>query len=252
MAIKGDLVGKFITGCDIVIPELNILIAQPTVQTILQYGEDNFFEIINFLVQLKTLLKNVEKENPDMNFLSEFHFLLNMYHGDPGLRQSMDQFFELLFPLYKVIITENSIDFKTIEDNKIKSRVTPFNFESLQNIIQQLFLPYSLQNSDTNYNPGSEKAARIAEKLKKGRQKISEQRQETDSSLLGTYVSILTIGLSIDMKILMQYTPFQLYDVFMRYMAKSAVDKYLKIVTVPFADTSGVEAPEDWTNNLYN
>lgn len=253
MAIKGEMIGKYITGCNIQIPNLNIVIVQPSVKTILQFGENDFFEVINFIIQLETLLENMKKETSDISFLSGFHLLLAVYNEEPSMRQKINDFFNLTFPDYEVKITDNSIDFKSSNDNKIKERITPFNFEFLQNIVNELFLPQSLLDNETNYNPGSEQAAAIAEKLKKGRQKVAEQKKkEEDSSLFGTYLSVLTIGLQMDMNILMSYTPFQLYDLFMRYMAKTVSDQYFQISTIPFADTSKLEAPEEWTRNLYN
>ena len=56
----------------------------------------------------------------------------------------------------------------------------------------------------------------------------------------------------MDINILYEYTPFQLFDVFKRYMLKVAYDLHMKIVTTPFMDTSKMEDPKNWLDNLYN
>lgn len=253
MAIKGEKVGRYITGCEVVIPESNIFISQPTVETVLRFGENSFFEVVNFLVQLKNLLSDMQSQYSEANFLSELSFFLAAYSEDPRLRKSVNEFFELVFPQYKVEITANSIDFKDLEKGTVRGRINPFNFDFLKDTIDELFLPNSIRDSEQNYNTVSAEANRIAEKLRSGRQKIAKQRNEddTDNSMFGTYLSILSIGLGMDINILLKYTPFQLYDAFERYMAKETSDKHFKISTIPFADTSKLEEPEHWTRNLY-
>lgn len=252
MAIKGDMVGKYITGCDILIPDCNIAVKQPTVKTILQIGEGDFFSAVNFIAQTKNMLMSIQAEEPNMPLLSELQLFLMIYHREPHTRIQLDQFFELVFPQYGVKVTENCIEFRALENDRvrIKGRITPFNYEPFQTVLKELFLPYN--NSKDDYNPVNAKAAEIAEKLKKGKQKIAEQRNEVDNSLFGSYISILSIGLAMDINTLMECTPFQLYDMFMRYNRKTAEDRYFKLCTIPFADSSKLEAPDSWVSNLYN
>lgn len=251
MGIKGDKVGKYICGADILVEDCNVAISQPTIRDILMWGEDQFFHVISLLRSMQSMLDSIQQQDPSTQILSEFQLLLVLYHQDIHIKILLDDFFQLVFPRYRVIVTENSIDFKNLETEKIMGRITPFNFENLQNIIKELFLPQTSQEEE--YNPGSNRAAEIAEKLKAGRDKINQQKHagEEDASLFGTYLSILSVGLSMDMHILMNYTPFQLYDNFMRYTAKMASDEYFSLATVPFADTSKLEAPESWVSNLY-
>lgn len=252
MAIKGDLVGKYITGCDVAIPECGIFISQPSVKTILQFGEDGFFSAVNFFSQLSNMLEEIKKESPEAHILSELHLLIMVLHEEPLMKIQLENFFEIVFSQYHINVTESSLDFLQTENDKqvIKGRVTPFNFAALRQVITDLFLPYT--GKKEAYNPKSSKAAAIAEKLKKGREKIAAQKGEQDTSLFGSYLSILAIGMNLDLNVLLEYTPFQLYDLFMRYNRKIATDRYFDISTVPFADTSDLDAPDEWTGNLYS
>lgn len=251
MAIKGESVGKYLTGCDIPIQECGVIISQPTVKDILQFGEDNFFAAINFFAQLDNMLEALNEEDNDLHLLNSFQLLLAIYAEDASMKQQLDTFFMLVFPLYEVKVTENSVDFLMTENEKtqIRGRINPFNFDVLRDTIKELFLPHSAEKE--NYNPKSARAQQIAEKIKKGKAKVAAQKGEQDTSLFGSYISILSVGMHIDLNILLNYTPFQLYDTFMRYNRKVAMDRYFDISTIPFADTSNLEAPDEWTANLY-
>lgn len=255
MAIQGDLVGQYLVGGDVLIPDCGAVLTQPTIKEILLTGENNFFEAINFIAQTDKMLHEIQNEDPDMQMFSELQLFLLIYRQEPHMRSQVRNFFELIFPKYNVICTENSIDFKQLDENInkmiVKGRVTPFTYENFKTTIMNLFLPYTTKKED--YNPGTSKAEEIAKKLQEGREKIAHQKNEDgDISLLGTYISILSVGMNIDMKILLDYTPFQLFDTFMRYNLKVAQDRYFAISTIPFADTSQLEAPDEWTSNLYN
>ena len=57
----------------------------------------------------------------------------------------------------------------------------------------------------------------------------------------------------MDINVFYNYTPFQLYDAFNRFLAKMARDKYESMLMIPFADTSKIQAnePPSWLENLY-
>lgn len=245
------MVGRYLSGSDILIQDCNVIITQPTVKTVLQFGEDNFFGAVNFIVQLDKMLQSVLQDDPQAKILSELQLLLLIYQQEPKVRAQLNDFFYLVFPAYQVKLTDNSIDFFQEENESliVKGRINPFNFDALKTIIEHLFLPYTVSKEE--YNPNSKRASEIAEKLRKGREKIAAQKNEENVSLFASYLSILSIGMNMDVRILLEYTPFQLYDTFMRYNHKSAQDRYFAITTIPFADTSNIEAPDEWTENLY-
>lgn len=251
MAIQGELVGKYLTGCDIPIQECNIIVTQPKVRDILQFGENIFFMAINLFAQIDNMFEEVAQEESNLKLLNSFQFFLLLYKEEASIRQQIEVFSELVFPTYEVQVTDTSIDFLQQEQEKkvVKGRVNPFNFDNFKQVIKDLFLPYSA--SSESYNPKSEKARQIAEKLKKGKEKVSSQKGESDNSLLGSYISILSVGLKMNIYTLLNYKPFQLYDIFSRYSKKLKADEYFAISTVPFVDTSNIEAPDDWTTNLY-
>jgi hypothetical protein len=58
--------------------------------------------------------------------------------------------------------------------------------------------------------------------------------------------------MNIDINTIYNYTPFQLYDAFNRYWKKVSNDFYTKVSTTPMMDTSKMEEPESWSENIYD
>lgn len=251
MAIQGEVVSKYFVGGEVSIRDCNIVLTQPTVKAIMIAGEDLFLSAVNFISQMSNMLAEVQKEETEVKILSELQLFIALYKQEPKVRYELDALFYMIFPQYKVKVTDNSIDF--IQEKIIKGRINPFNFPSFQKVVTELFLPYIAQKEE--YNPATEKAKEIAEKLKKGKEKRLQQKnngKDGDISLFSNYISILAIGMKMDLNIFLNYTPFQLYDTFMRYNKKEAYERYWDISTIPFSDTSSLEAPDEWTSNLYS
>ena len=236
MAIKGDAVGLYLAAKEIIVFDCNIFITQPTVEEVLKLGETSFLQAIQYISRTSESFAVVKNDNDDIGILSDLQLLLLIYHNEPLVRADIDNFFDLVFPRYVVKVTENSIDFLDPEDSTIKGRVTPFNFESLQTICLDLFLPMSQQ--EKQYNPQGDKAQEIAEKLKKGREEKARREGGLDEpqSLYGTELSILSVGLQISINDLAKNTLFQLNDMFMRFLAKMRWDQYFDMATIPFAE----------------
>ena len=249
MALQGDL-GLYLSGQPVIIESCNIKITPPKVKEILAFGEDKFFMAIHMLGKTDKFLIQVREGNSELDRYNNFQLLLVILNEEANSRRLVDEFFELVFPDYQIKITESSIDY--IFEDRIVGRINPFNFNLLQTTLIELFEPY--KDKKEEYNPANDKAAEIAEKLKKGKQKIEQLKgksKKEETSLFATYSSVLSIGLSVDINLFMEYTPFQLYDAFSRYFAKHQSDIYQALSMQPFADTSKIEAPEEWYRNLY-
>lgn len=260
MGIKGQSVSQYISGMPVAIKECNIAVTQPKVKEILQLGEENFLRAVQLFQSAdemaENLLKNVAKN--ELGPISNFQILLMLIKNTKELSEYITLLFELIFPNYDYEITNNEINFFNKEENnkQIIGRVTPFSFDSFKHILSEMFLP-KLGSDEGNYNPEGEKAKEIAEKLKAGARRRAEMKSRQDGedpeqSIFSKQLSILSIGLGMDINTLLMYTPFQLYDAFERFMLKTSYDFYCRIITIPFADTSKMDEPEEWTKNLYN
>lgn len=99
------------------------------------------------------------------------------------------------------------------------------------------------------FNPVNEDARRIAEKLMRGRQRVAQLREkEGGSSTLTQYLSILTVGLHLDLQKLIKLTMFQLYDLVERYMLNTNWDLYVK---QRLAGAENMQEPENWMKPIH-
>lgn len=255
MSIRGDKrkLGLILSGQPIFIPEINIYITQPKIKDIVLFGEDDFFTTIQLLVDMKKFTSMVKEGNSELNIISDFQLLLVMVEEDPTIKKMIQNLFILIFPDYKVEITENSIDFLLQENNRIIGRIHPFNFEHFQNALNDIFIPQGDNDREPDYNPANDMAAKIADKIKRGREKIHEQKAAAEGahSIFADYCSTLSIGMHMDINIFFNYTSFQLYDAYRRFFDKEQSDFYMRVSSMPMMDTSKMEVPSPWQRNLY-
>ena len=200
------------TGVDLPIPDLQIVIHQPTIKEISLMGEHDFFTGIQLLCIDKRMY------NIDEQFLantSNFQIFISIIH-EPQMadkKKAVEQVLTLLFPQYKVIFTPRSM---LLNSDEISVIIDEGNFEKLQELlVQQFCLSGSGQEQ---FNPANVKAQAIAQKLMKARQKVAEVKaKENSGSAFGQYLSVLTIGTSLTLKDAMELTMYQLYDLIERY-----------------------------------
>lgn len=252
MIYQGDI-GLYLSGEQVLIPECGIFITQPKVRQIVQFGEGKFLTAVQVLTDPDTLLQEVKQGNSQLEALGNFQILLEIIKHEQNLKSYFDIFFELCCPDYKVKYAKNSIEFyaKEEEDSVCRGRIISKTFDIFTQTIKELFVFVSDNPDSPDYNPANQRAKEIADKIKKGRARAGQEKGADKVSLYGTYISILSIGLKIDMNVLYEYSPFQLYDTFSRYWAKEQDDRYLILATVPFSDPEKLDKPEDWTRNFY-
>lgn len=253
--VQGANVGLYLSGQPVKVTDCNIAIVQPTIKDIVVYGEDEFLIGINLLGHPENIIQNIKEGNSQLEAFSDFQLLLVTIKEETVIRDSILKLLNLICPDYEIKIEDGSIDFyvQQGEEKFIGGRVHAFNFQNLQNAINDLFAPHILNDSEPEYNPANAAAAEIAKKIKEGRARKNQAAAEKEGpqSMFGRYTSILSIGLQMDINIFFNYTPFQLYDTFNRYFTKVSHDFYMKVSTTPLMDVSKMEEPKEWTRNLY-
>lgn len=255
MAVQGEKVGLYLSGQPVLIPGCNIYITQPKIKDIVLFGEDEFLIVVNLLGHTENLTQQMKKGNSQLETFSDFQLLLIVMKEEPTIGNSVRSFFKLIFPDYRIDYGDDAIDFFITqgEEEFVGGRLFPFNFESFQRTINDLFEPKMNNDDEPEYDPANNLAAEIAEKIKKGRERKKKMLAEKEGpqSLFGRYTSVLAIGMQMSIDVFYNYTPFQLYDAFTRYFSKVSNDLYTKISTTPLMDTSTIEEPKQWIRNLY-
>lgn len=257
MGIKGNKqeLGLILSGQPLPVKDANIFVTQPKIKDIVLFGEDDFLVSVQMLVSMEQFAKQIKQGNSELNIVSDFQLLLIMIDEDPTIKRMVLDLFTLIFPSYEVNFTENTIDFLLLDETgkHLVGRIHPFNFENLQIVLNDAFIPQGDNEREPDYNPANDMASKIAEKIKKGREKIHAQKaaMEGEHSIYADYCSTLSIGMHMDISIFFNYTPFQLYDAYRRFFSKEQSDFYMRVSSMPMMDTSKMEAPPSWQRNLY-
>ena len=248
-------VGLFLSGKPVLIKELNIIITPPTITNIVMWGEDDFLFAAQLIAHTDEFVQEIKKGNSKLEIFSNFQLLMTLIREDANIHNIIENFFEFIFPDYIISFQDNLIDFKILQDEqkRIISRITPFNYDILKDMISNLFLNQTVVENEPDYNPANDLAKQIADKILEGRRKTKQIKSEKgkDQSMFAQICSSLSIGLQMDINIFYNYTPFQLYDTYSRFFLKQSYDFYQKVSTTPLMDTSKMEVPEEWTKFNY-
>lgn len=238
------------TGIDIPIPECNLVIHQPTIKEIAFIGEKEYFLAVQTLCLSKESLVNDESILDEVTNLQLFLAMISD-KSFSDTKNAIKKALTILFPNYTVMIMPSTLSFflKDSED-QTGILIDDTNFESLQRVLREICCLKSNDMQEAGFNPQDERAKEIAAKLMRGRQRVAAQKNEkTDFSLLGQYVSVLTVGLSsMSMSDSCSLTMFQLFDLVERYSKYSAWDID---VQVRLAGGKSDKEPENWMKNIH-
>ena len=225
---------------------------QPRIKDIAVVGEKDFFAGVGLINFDKDILE--VQDNSVLENISNFEIIMTMIQNPnpetQTMKANMNMVLAILFPDYGIDFQSDKIlltDLRTENDNNGTKEINKENFEELKTLLDQI-LCLSSQNGEKKLNPKSKMAQRIAEKLKKGRAKAAKSKGENESSsLLGRYVSILSVGEQKDMNQLMDYTLYQLFEEYKRYSAKLSFDMNM---SARLAGAKDVSTPKNWMDNL--
>jgi hypothetical protein len=166
-------------------------------------------------------------------------------------KQTVKDVLSLVLDQYKIILTPRSILCNKDGENLI---IDEGNFDNFQKILKKIFcLDRSKKDKEgipEVYNPANETAKKIAEKLYKGRKKVTEVKSNKypDDSVLARYTSVLAIGLGYTIEEISNLTFFQIIDLFERYTSKV---RYDTDISVRLAGGKPDEQPDHWMGPLH-
>ena len=232
-------------GIDLPIPECKVIVHQPKIKEIAHLGEKEFFIGVQtlcldkkFMISDKALLETTNNFQIFMTIMSE--------KQTAGKKIAVQQLFQLIFPNYKLSFTPRTL---ILSGKDGMSIIDESNFEYLQSMVSSIFCLRSGPGAQDSFNPADEAARRIAEKLMRGRQRVAEQKGESDVSILSQYLSILTIGIpSMSLQNLMDLTIYQIYDLIERYNLYVNWDIDIKS---RLAGAKPENKPDNWMKNIH-
>lgn len=236
------------TGGDIPFVGARVNVHQPTLNEIGLMGESKFFVGVQFLLFDKNYLNDEDKRSLENRH--EFDIFMEIIRSNNILnhyKENAIMLLSLLFPEHEIRLKKHEILLQH-ENIQLVSSITKDNFFEFQYIIRSMF---GLDGEEQNkYNPKDKIAARIAEKIRKGKQKIAGKKgtDADDVSIFSNYISILSVGLHKDKNQLKEYTIYQIKDEFKRYQMWLNSDIYLR---AKMAGAEGMEEVEDWMGDMH-
>lgn len=205
---------SLMAGTDIPIPDCQIVLHQPSIKEIALIGEKEFFTGIQCLCIDKELCFQDEFLLANTTNFQVFMTVMNEKQT-ADKKQAVTSVLTVLFPTYKVLFTPRSLVFTSEQGTAM---VDENNFEALQEALANVFC---LHKSDQGkFNPANDAAKKIADKLKRGRQRVAQQKasENEGASMFVQYLSILTVGLnSMSLQDCINLTMYQMYDLVERY-----------------------------------
>lgn len=246
---------QLISGVDILIPELQVSMHQPTIKEISYLGEEQYFSALQILCFNKQIIMAANPQGSSaLNAMNNFQIFMTLI-TDPEMKNVTEKknmilsMFALLFPKYTAQFLPHSIFFNDPE-SKHNFTLDENNFDALQRVLSDMGgMNNSTGGQNANFNPANDRAAQIAAKLMKGRQKAAQSRGDSQGGVLARYVSILTIGLnSMSLDKCLNLTVYQLYDLIERYGLYISWDLDIRS---RLAGGKPDSKPDDWMKNIH-
>lgn len=232
-------------GTDLPVPECQLIIHQPRIREIALLGEQDFFVGAQCLTLNKSMFTTEDKGLlTDINNFQIFMMVMNEKEAKEK-KTATTQVLQLLLPSCKILFTPRSL---VISSEGKTITIDENNFEFLQDVLKMVFCSKNGPMDQQSFNPSNDKAREIAEKLMKGRARIAAEKGEINSSIFSQYLSILSIGTSMQLQNLMDLTMFQLYDLVERYNLYIAWDIDLRS---RLAGGKPDRHPDNWMKNIH-
>lgn len=254
MEYQGDI-GLYLSGEQVLIRSCGIVLTQPSIKTIVQFGETDFMVMCNTLSNIPNFVKSIKEGNSALADKPDFQLFIEIMRDNAQRKQILpmfDDFFNICFPDVIFSFSKHSIDFKVEPQGSVIGQINRGTYVEFSRVIKEVFLPPVKEEAELNINENDAMSRRLKEKIMRNRERLKKLDDKKSVSVFALYASTLSIGLQLPITTFYDYTPFQLYDSFRRFMLQQQYDQWFKISTVPFADTSNIEQPKQWISDIYS
>ena len=242
-----DIELGLMTGVDLLLEDLHLIMQQPTIKEISLLGEKEFFSALQLICIDKKNYSNVEDKNL-LEQVNNFQLFMRIIQEKSLVKQKQNIMlcFDLLFPNYQVVIIPNrTLMFNSEKENTM---IDEQNFELFQSKIKQVFKLEG--NEEDAFNPVDKRAAEIAAKLKRGRERVAKEKATKGEGInsIKQYLSIITIAIpSMSLKDACDLTIYQLYTLIERYGLYVNWDLDVR---TGLAGGNPDQHPDNWMKNI--
>lgn len=234
------------TGIDIPIPEIQVVIHQPTCKEIALAGRESYLLGAQCLCIDKVVFSQGKSLLGDTTNFQIFMAIISDEQMKERQKDVLNAL-QLFFPSYSPKVLPRSLGLFDKESKEMKI-IDDSNFDILQAYIKDIIC---LSEDKDDFNPKDKKAKEIAEKLKRGRQRIAAQKaaENGGGDMFTQYLSVITVALSsMSLKDAMELTMFQLYDLVERYSMYNAWDIDIR---ARMAGAKIDKEPDNWMKNIH-
>lgn len=233
------------TGGEIPFLSAGVTIHNPSLKEIGFIGDKDFLIGCHFLCFNRENLSDEDKVN--LEDKSDFEIFMSVMSSRQKAIHKTDAIMvlALLFPQYEIKLTKDKI---LLHKDSFSSSINEQNYKDFKSILNQMFC-LEIAEAEQEYNPADALAARIAEKIKKGKMKRNKKDiDEEDFSVYEHFISILSVGLQKSKTELSNYTVYQIRDEFQRFIKKENYDTYIK---AKLAGAQDLEEVENWMDKIH-
>ena len=236
-----------LSGNDLPFPQAQLTIHQPRLKEIAYITQKQFWPGCEILKFNKENL--IDQDKIDLSNMSNFNIIM-MIIQEKNLQAyqaklNVLSLLALLFPTKEILLEKGAIQLRDNQTGEV-NEINEDNFEAFKEIIITMFCLTNKENKQ--YNPSGQLAQKIADKIKRGRQKKAKLAPDSKIAILSRYVSILAVGEKKNINDLMNYTIYQLMDEFNRFELKLRYDSWQRFKA---AGCSGMDDPEDWLKDIH-
>ncbi|MGL5563490.1 MAG: hypothetical protein ACRDCN_12855 [Tannerellaceae bacterium] len=234
---------QLISGADIVMPELGLIMSQPKIKDIAyMFGEDGYYEVMAYLSTTKENLNLGEIPEEVYEKLTNYDCFMIAMKSSKKKLLLVKSLFYLLFPEYEVDLDTEAFLVK-ISKGEFTAVINSENFEVLLFYIKSIFM-IPVEDPNKEKKQMSEKAQAIAKKIEEGKRK----RQKGKESKGGLEKEISELAVYLKLAINDIVTKFTMYQLLSQIPLTKKNERYNQDYRAILAGAQGVEL-EYWRDN---
>lgn len=236
------------SGSPILIEQLNLFINQPLLIDYTLNGGEEAMQVFLRIISLEPSIEDMQKY-PGIKELDIISATISS-NSDTTLFRIFNNFISMFFPdfVIEIVVVNKHAALKFT--NKNNDKMPPLFINNLDFLLikkyMEIIMNVSNEKNKEDYNPDSDKARAIKEKLEKGRTLRNKIKNKKHSVLFNL---ISSFAYEQKMSVRFVYENFTLYQFYGQYMRMNSKMTYDASLQALFAGAKDVKLPE-WQGSI--
>lgn len=217
---------QLMAGAPIPLPGLDLKIHQPKLYEIALIGEEVFYSYLGFfLINKEFVINSVQdiEQRIELEYKTDYEIMKILMTNEKEVEIGMYTILKMLIKDAEIIkFNEMFLYIKTAEGQQYV--INNESFLLIREVVSIMFnLKSVVKDKKKEFNPSGSLAEDIVEKLKKRKEMLEKAQQKQssqgkkDQSMLADFVSILAVGLSLNIKDILNLTIYQIFNLMKRF-----------------------------------